>query len=377
MNDALDWFWGVLQGDFNEDPSLSQTIVGSVITAIPVLDQIADIRDVIANLHRLSKDEKDFWNWVALVITLIGLIPVLGSLLKGVFKVLFQFLRKGGRHADEALDTILAIIRGAGKGDPVRWLKSLPMDQYGKQAARHFEEITEKIILGLSDVRHMWVARKVLGDKLEQLKLVEQQIQKLKALGKDKIPDVMRYLKRELDTLLDRAKPAKLDGASDTANTLAHSAKPLMRLDYEVVVKRRVGGLVDKMRAAGKSDKEIAQAANAERRAIGKEFKDQTDPELRDVIYRRNEEKYGDALGPKYEDLQRGYAIGPKGERVPISGDGKPIPDSKIIENAQNPGGGDFPWESIMEYQRAKRAGDSEKAQQLMQQIAAIVNKKK
>lgn len=133
------------------------------------------------------------------------------------------------------------------------------------------------------------------------------------------------------------------------------------------------GAMVQKMRA----DKEIAQAANAERRAIGKEFKDQTDPELRDVIYRRNQEKYGDPLGPKYEDLQRGYAIGPKGERVPISKDGKPVPDSKIIESAQNPGGGDFPWDAIMEYQRAKRAGDPKKAQQLLQQIDAIVNKKK
>ena len=81
MNEALDWFWGVLQGDFNDDPSLSQTIVGSLITLIPVIDQIGDIRDIIANLHQLSKDSSDKWKWIALAITLIGLIPVLGSAL--------------------------------------------------------------------------------------------------------------------------------------------------------------------------------------------------------------------------------------------------------------------------------------------------------
>ncbi|ATA57256.1 hypothetical protein CKY39_31545 [Variovorax boronicumulans] len=169
-------------------------------------------------------------------------------------------------------------------------------------------------------------------------------------MGQAKIPEVMRFLKSELDKLLERAKPAKLDGATDTANTLAHSAKPLLRLDYEVAVKRRVGGKVQSMRAAGKSEEEIAKAANAERRALGKEFKDKTDPELREVIYKRNQALYGDPLGPKYEDLKRGYVIHPKTrERVNV-GKGNPKTDAQIIEGAQNAGGDDMPWDLIMEF---------------------------
>lgn len=376
MNDALDWFWGVLQGDFNEDASLSQTIVGSIITAIPILDQVADIRDVIANLHQLSKDSSDKWKWIALAITLIGLIPVLGSLLKGVFKTLVKFLRQGGKHAGEALETILAIIRGAGKGDPVKWLKNLPMDHYAKDAVKRFNEITQKIILGISDVRHRWLTRKLLGDNVKRLELVEQQITRLQRMGQDKIPEVMRFLKSELDKLLERARPAKLDGTTDTANTLAHSAKPLLRLDYEVAVRRRVGGKVQAMRAAGKSDEEIAKAANAERRAIGKEFKDKTDPQLRDVIYKRNQALYGDPLGPKYEDLKRGYVIHPKTrERVNV-GKGNPKTDAQIIEGAQNAGGDDMPWNLLLEFYREKKTGDSAKAAKLLRDIDAIVNRK-
>ena len=376
MNDALDWFWGVLQGDFNEDPSLSQTIVGSLITLIPVIDQVGDIRDIIANLHQLSKDSSDKWKWIALAITLIGLIPVLGSALKGVFKILVKFLREGARHADEALATILAIVRGAGKGDPVRWLRSLPMDQYAREAVARFNDFMQKIVLGISDVRHMWLARRILGDKLRQLELVEQQIRRLQAMGRDRIPDVMRFLKRELDTLLARAQPARLNGATDGVNTLAHSAKPLMRLDYEVAVRRRVGGTVDAMRAAGRSDEEIARAASAQRRAIGKEFKDQTDPELREVIHRRNEALYGDPLGPTYEDLARGHVVHPMTkQRVPV-GKGEPKTDAQIIERAQNAGGDDMPWDLIMEFQREKKTGDPAKARLLLRRIDEIVNSK-
>lgn len=372
MKDALDWFWGVLLGDFNEDPSMSQTIVSSIITAIPIIDQIADVRDVIANLYMLTEDPEDTWKWVALCITLIGLIPVLGSLLKGVFKILVRAIREGSRHADEAIEMILALVRGAGKGDPVRWLRNLPMDQYARDVVRQFSEITTKLRLAIADVRHSWLAKWVMGDKIRRLQLVEDQIKKLQEIGEQRIPDTMRFLKRELDRLLDRAQPGRIDGAADTANTLAHSAKPLMRLDYEVAVRRRIGERVERMRAEGMSNEDIARFAHQERRAIGKEFKDATDPDLAQVIYARNERVYGDPLGPKYEDLRRGYRIDENGNQIPV-GRG-PKTDEQIIEGAQRTGGDDFPWERILEYNAAKQSGDASRARQLLDEIDAIVN---
>lgn len=88
------WFWETLQGDFHENPSTAQVVTGTLIFMIPFVDQIGDVRDVIANCRNIKKDSDNTWAWVAMVLTLIGLIPTLGSLLKGCFKVLFLYLRK-------------------------------------------------------------------------------------------------------------------------------------------------------------------------------------------------------------------------------------------------------------------------------------------
>jgi type VI secretion system secreted protein VgrG len=57
---TLDWWWGVLQGDFNKNPTFGQILANTIITLIPVVDTVGDIRDVIANIIVLcDEDEKD------------------------------------------------------------------------------------------------------------------------------------------------------------------------------------------------------------------------------------------------------------------------------------------------------------------------------
>lgn len=99
------WFWEAIEGDFNENRSTSQILVDAGISMIPLVDQVCDLRDLIANCRKLSKDQTDVWNWVALVLTLIGLFPALGSLVKGVLKIFFGFVRRsGGEKISEAVD---------------------------------------------------------------------------------------------------------------------------------------------------------------------------------------------------------------------------------------------------------------------------------
>jgi hypothetical protein len=378
IDTAFDWFWGVLQGDFAEDPTTSQIVVGTVISMIPFVDQVADVRDLVANLISVRKEPRDVWKWVAVIVTLIGLIPVLGSALKGVFKFVLKYAKHGG-DARKTIDSILALLRGAGKGDPVRFLRTLPYDQYAKQVRKKFDDFIGGLIGGLRKASDLMGSRWIgwaLGDTAKRLKILELEMRRLQQLGHDMIPEGMRALKKKVDELLAHAEPAKLDGATNRANTIVHSTKPLMRLEYELAV-RQISDGVGQMRKAGKSEAEIAQWAHQQRRSLGERFKNQTAPELRKVIYKRNLSKYGDALGPTYEDLRRGYFVKADGTHIPIGSSGLPKTDMEITAGATHAGGNDMPWDKILEYSGAKRAGDETRAQQLLMEIDAIVNRRK
>jgi hypothetical protein len=374
---AFDWLWGVLQGDFKEDQSTGQIVVGTAISMIPVLDQVADIRDLVANLINIRDEPEDVWRWVMLIVTLIGLIPVLGSALKGVFKLVLKFAKHGG-DAPKAIESILALLRGAGKGDPVRFLRTLPYEQYARQVRARFDEFMNGLRIGLRRTTTFMSSKWVdwaFGDTAKRLATLEREIQRLQKLGHDMIPEGMRALKGKVDELLGHAGPAKLDGSTDRTNTLLHSTKPLMRLEYEVAV-RRIGDRVGEMRKAGASEAEIAQWAHQQRRDLGERFKNKTEPELRKIIYKRNQTKYGDPLGPTYADLRRGYHVKADGSKVPV-GKGIGKTDAEIADGATQAGGDDMPWDKILEYSAAKRESSDIKAQQLLAEIDAIVNRKR
>lgn len=106
LEGTAQWIWEVIQGDFNEEQSAAQVVTGTVISMIPFVDQICDVRDVVANCKKINQDSGNKWHWVALALTLIGLIPTLGSLVKGCFKVLLAYGRKGVLGAGaKALDS--------------------------------------------------------------------------------------------------------------------------------------------------------------------------------------------------------------------------------------------------------------------------------
>jgi hypothetical protein len=110
------WLWEAIQGDFNDDRSTGQIAFDAGISLIPLVDQICDVRDLIANCRKLTKDYSDGAAWLALGLTLIGLFPGLGSLVKGVLKIFFLFVRRYGldqllKAVDQGMTWVITFLR--------------------------------------------------------------------------------------------------------------------------------------------------------------------------------------------------------------------------------------------------------------------------
>ncbi|RMG54540.1 MAG: hypothetical protein D6717_09415, partial [Gammaproteobacteria bacterium] len=199
------WIWGVVQGDFNENPTTSQIIVASIITMIPGIDQVADVRDIIANILTLTdeQDREDAWNWVALVVTLIGLIPIIGSALKGVFKVIIN-------NADAGLDAILAMLRKLGKGDPLRMLKEFDWAARRQELHDLFQDAIGRLQAVLKALRESSAVRWVLdSETLEQLARWQKELDTVREAGQKKLDEAIDLLKARTEALLRRAKPKR------------------------------------------------------------------------------------------------------------------------------------------------------------------------
>ena len=72
----------------------------------------------------------------------------------------------------------------------------------------------------------------------------------------------------------------------------------------------KVNGLskvADDLRSQGKTDEEIARTVSQMRRDLGVQYKDATPPTLREFIYERNVNEYGDPLGPTFDWLMKRY----------------------------------------------------------------------
>lgn len=149
---GAEWIWEVLQGDFNDKASTAQIVTGTVISMIPFVDQLCDVRDLVANCKKLEEEPDQSWHWFSLALTLIGLIPGLGSLLKGCLKVLFAGIRKVGAvsgvtprlalHLDEA---ILQLNRFLARSEVLAALKAIKWDNPHRVLAAEIKKLAAKV----------------------------------------------------------------------------------------------------------------------------------------------------------------------------------------------------------------------------------------
>jgi hypothetical protein len=149
---CAEWVWEVLQGDFNDNASTAQAVTGTVISMIPFVDQVCDVRDVIANCKKIDREPDHTWHWVSLALTLIGLFPTLGSLVKGCGKVIFASIRKGGelsgtspQIARLAEASISQLNKFLGRPEVCKTLTALKIDNPYKYLAKEMRKVEAQV----------------------------------------------------------------------------------------------------------------------------------------------------------------------------------------------------------------------------------------
>lgn len=200
-----DWIWGTLQGDFNLDPSKSQIVVNMLLGLIPIVDTTLDVRDVIAGIKHLveyyqeedkvQKSHPDFlwlnhetWLWLNVFIISIGIVPELGSVVKGILQTLLHYLKSATKSVAglsahqlrELWELIVKVLNAFGHGHANHFLSALPgkLEKLMAAAERHIRDTLDVIKFLLELVAAQvegWVSRQVLSRKqivvtLERLK---------------------------------------------------------------------------------------------------------------------------------------------------------------------------------------------------------------
>jgi len=198
FNAALKPFRDAVLGEFEEDPSTAGIVLDTTLGLIPIVDQGLDLRDVIAHIYMMS-EKREYtkpMRWVGLALTLIGVIPELGSAIKGVAKLLL----KKGAHSVKEVSTLLGLLRGITKiGGEISKLASafrkLLADNWAKwvQIGKNFFakslELIEKI---LERVR--------ASSKLNV-------VHELRGMAEKKLDEAFEKLRKEIDDALDVFSP--------------------------------------------------------------------------------------------------------------------------------------------------------------------------
>jgi hypothetical protein len=193
----------LIMGDFNEDQMVSAQIIGGLISLIPVVDQVMDVRDVSGSLYRINKqggfakatiDQKIYLGFAA-----FGVVPEVGSAFKTVFKPLYKE-RKALKGAVNSGVAMIERMLSKKKGGALAWVKALDWAGNTQAAIVQANMALESCIALLDYIGqgHWWCP-----DHLEQLaRDVSPGIKKMRGQLAGPIREASGYIKAFITDLL-------------------------------------------------------------------------------------------------------------------------------------------------------------------------------
>lgn len=197
ISEVAQWTWGTLKGSFNDQQSTSQIIVDAAISCIPILGEAVDVRDLVAIIFGMADDPKkreDKWEWLALVVTLLAMIPLLGGVLKGVGKLLLKSLKEGGNLP---IKDFIAWMNRIGWGNAREAFNKLDLEKHKDELLVLFRRIMQRVHTVLGRVLSKFSI--VLSNgMMERLRTLRMGLQELLHKGEEMIPQALKNLNDKL-----------------------------------------------------------------------------------------------------------------------------------------------------------------------------------
>lgn len=224
-----EWIWGALQGDFNAERTSGQIGFDMVVSMIPIVDTICDLRDLCANIRQYRLDPTNKVTLFFIATTAIGFIPEFGTVVKSALRLVWVYLKPLVKHADDITNTsklMNAAERACNAALPkiteylqhnrvAKWATSGKLPDVYKFVAKTIRESEEKV--------NPAQLKAMLDEKVDELKELLAKIR----------PIVPSHVRERLDELM-KVIDAKRNVFSDTVKAFAKPVQVVLR----VIVKK-------------------------------------------------------------------------------------------------------------------------------------------
>lgn len=196
-----EWIWGALQGDFNPERSAGQIGFDMVVSLIPVVDTLCDIRDLWANVRQYRKEPGNKVTLFFIATTVVGFFPEVGTVAKSALRLVWVYLKPLIKHADDITDAsklVAAANRACEAALPkiteylqhnrvVKWATNDKLPDVYKFLAKTIRETSDKV--SPANLRSQ------LDEKIDDLKALLQKIRPIvPSTAREHIDDALKFL---------------------------------------------------------------------------------------------------------------------------------------------------------------------------------------
>jgi hypothetical protein len=221
IDDCKKFLEDLILGDFNDNQMVSAQIVGGLISLIPVVDQVMDVRDVSGCLFRINKGggfaKAGIEQKIDLGFAALGVVPEIGSAFKTVFKPLYK-QRKAVKGAFNGGVVMIERMMGLKKGGAVKWVKALDWAGNTQDAINQANFAVDSCVSMLDYIAkgHWWCP----DDLEDKARAIAPQIRRMKGQLAAVIREAIGHIRQFLTEMLGEHATAVVMAVASNAGSV-------------------------------------------------------------------------------------------------------------------------------------------------------------